>query len=54
LRQALAEVGGEIVGGPGQLGVYLVRIREGDLAAAAERLRTTGTTQLVEIIDVKR
>jgi hypothetical protein len=54
LRQALAEVGGEIVGGPGQLGVYLVRIREGDLAAAAERLRTTGTTQLVEIVDVKR
>lgn len=54
LRQALAEVGGEIVGGPGQLGVYLVRIREGGLAAAAERLRATGATQLVEIVDVKR
>lgn len=54
LRQALAEIGGEIVGGPGQLGVYLVRVKDGGLAAAAERLRATGTTQLVEIVDVKR
>lgn len=54
LRQALADIGGEIVGGPGQLGVYLVRVREGGLAAAADRLRASGTTQLVEITDVKR
>jgi hypothetical protein len=54
LRQALAEIGGEIVGGPGQLGVYLVRVKAGGLERAAERLRATGTTQLVEIVDVKR
>lgn len=54
LRQALVEIGGEIVGGPGQLGLYLVRVKEGGLAAAAERLRATGTTVLVEVVDVKR
>jgi hypothetical protein len=31
-----------------------VRVKDGGLAAAAERLRATGTTQLVEIVDVKR
>ncbi|HET7524585.1 MAG TPA: hypothetical protein VFK10_01465, partial [Burkholderiaceae bacterium] len=50
LRQALAEVGGEIVGGPGQLGVYLVRIKDGDLSAAAERLRSSGGAELVEMV----
>jgi hypothetical protein len=50
LRQALADVGGEIVGGPGQLGVYLVRVKEGELSAAAERLRASGGTELVEIV----
>ena len=51
LRRALAAVGGEIVGGPGQLGVYLVRIKDGSLAAAARRLRDTGTTELVEVVN---
>jgi hypothetical protein len=50
LRGALAAVGGEIVGGPGQIGVYLVRIREGDLSAAAQKLSATGTTELVEVV----
>lgn len=50
LRQALADVGGEIVGGPGQLGVYLVRVKEGELSAAAERLRASGGIELVEIV----
>jgi hypothetical protein len=50
LRQMLADVGGEIVGGPGQLGVYLIRVKEGDLSAAAERLRASGVTELVEIV----
>ena len=54
LRRALADVGGEIVGGPGQLGVYLVRIKAGDLAAAAQRLRASGTTELVEVVEAKR
>lgn len=50
LRQTLADVGGEIVGGPGQLGVYLVRVKEGDLSAAADRLRASGVTELVEVV----
>jgi len=50
LRQALADVGGEIVGGPGQLGVYLVRVKDGDLSAAAARLRSSGGVELVEIV----
>jgi len=54
LRRALADVGGEIVGGPGQIGVYLVRIKDGDLAAAAQRLRASGATELVEIVEAKR
>jgi hypothetical protein len=54
LRKALADAGGEIVGGPGQLGVYLVRIKDGKLEAAAERLRASGTVEVVEIQPAKR
>lgn len=54
LRRALADVGAEIVGGPGQIGVYLLRIKDGDLDAAAQRLRASGSTELVEVIDGKR
>ncbi len=54
LRRALADVGGEIVGGPGQLGVYLVRVQAGDLTAAAQRLRAGGTTELVEVVGAGR
>ena len=50
LRRALADVGGEIVGGPGQIGVYLVRVQTGALEAAAQRLRAGGTTELVEVV----
>jgi hypothetical protein len=32
----------------------VVRIKDGDLAAAAQRLRESGTTELVEIVDVKQ
>lgn len=53
LRKALADVGAEIVGGPGQMGIYLLRIKDGDLNAAAERLRGTGTTELVEAFIAK-
>jgi len=53
LRGALAEVGAEIVGGPGQIGVYLLRIKGDDLAAAAQRLRASGTAELVEVVDGK-
>ena len=51
LRRVLGDVGGEIVGGPGQIGVYLVRIKDGDLHAAAQRLRSSGATELVEIVE---
>lgn len=54
LRRALADIGAEIVGGPGQIGVYLVRVKDGDLRAAAQRLRASGTTELVEIVEAKR
>jgi hypothetical protein len=54
LRKALADIGGEIVGGPGQIGVYAVRVKDGDLGAAAERLRAGGLTELVEIYEPKR
>lgn len=54
LRKALADIGGEIVGGPGQLGVYLVRVKGIELAVAAERLRATGATELVELYEPKR
>ncbi len=50
LRRALAAVNGEIVGGPGQLGVYLVRIKDGSLDAAARQLRASGTAELVEVV----
>ncbi len=50
LRRALAEIGGEIVGGPGQIGIYLIRVRGNDLQAAAQRLRQSGTTELVELV----
>ncbi|MEP7301860.1 MAG: hypothetical protein ABI699_10055 [Caldimonas sp.] len=54
LRGLLAGVGAEIVGGPGQLGVYLLRIKDGGLAVAAERLRASGRTELVELVEAKR
>ncbi|MEO7402159.1 MAG: hypothetical protein ABIU95_00655 [Burkholderiales bacterium] len=54
LRRALADIGGEIVGGPGQIGVYLVRVKDVELASAAERLRATGLTELVERYEAKR
>ncbi len=53
LRKALADIGGEIVGGPGQIGVYLIRVKNADLGAAAERLRATGLTVLVEVYEPK-
>jgi hypothetical protein len=54
LRRALGAIGGEIVGGPGQLGIYLVRVKEGNLSVAALRLRDSGATELVEIIEAGR
>lgn len=49
LRRVIAGAGAEIVGGPGQLGVYLLRVRDGDLEVAAKRLRESGITSLVEV-----
>jgi hypothetical protein len=54
MRKALAEINGEIVAGPGQLGIYLVRIKDGKLATAAGRLKALGITELVETVERKR
>lgn len=54
LRKAIADIGGDIVGGPGQIGIYIVRVRSGDPAAAAERLRASGVTELVEVFTPER
>ncbi len=54
LRKALADIGGEIVGGPCQLVVCLVRVKGSELAVAAERLRATDATELVELYEPKR
>ena len=53
-REAITAVNGEIVGGPGQLGIYLIRVKDLDLESAARRLRESGTTVLVEIFEPKR
>lgn len=54
LRSALADIGGEIIGGPGQIGIYLVRVKDGDLKAAASKLRAGGTTELVEVVEARK
>jgi hypothetical protein len=50
LRRVVAGAGAEIVGGPGQIGVYLLRVREGDVNAAATRLQQSGITTVVEVV----
>lgn len=54
LRKSITDIGGEIVGGPGQIGVYLVRVKDGDVQVAAEALRATSITEVVEIDEGKR
>jgi hypothetical protein len=49
IRGALVDVGGTLVGGPGQLGEYLVRVPPGKLDAAAARLRANAAIEAVEV-----
>jgi hypothetical protein len=49
LRGALVDVGGTLVGGPGQLGEYLVRVPPEKVEAAAARLRANEAIEAVEV-----
>jgi hypothetical protein len=49
IRNALLDIGGTLVGGPGQLGEYLVRVAPAKLDTAAARLRGNVVIEAVEI-----
>ena len=49
IRGALIEIGGALVGGPGQLGEYVVRVPPEKVEAAAARLRANRAVEAVEI-----
>ena len=53
MRRVVADAGAEIVGGPGQIGVYLLRVPDGDANVAAKRLHESGITALVEVVGSK-
>lgn len=49
IRGALLDVAATLVGGPGQLGEYLVRVPPGKVEAAAAKLRAHATIEAVEV-----
>jgi hypothetical protein len=49
IRGALVDIGGTLVGGPGQLGEYLVRVPPGKLEVAAAKLRANLAIEAVEV-----
>jgi hypothetical protein len=49
IRGALVDVGGTLVGGPGQLGEYLVRVPPEKVEVAAARLRANAAVEAVEV-----
>jgi hypothetical protein len=49
IRNALVDVGGTLVGGPGQLGEYLVRVAPNRLDSAAATLRGNPAVESVEV-----
>jgi hypothetical protein len=49
IRGALVDVGGTLVGGPGQLGEYLVRVPPEKVEVAAARLRANEAVEAVEV-----
>jgi hypothetical protein len=49
IRGALVDVGGTLVGGPGQLGEYVVRVASNRVEAAATALRANAAVEAVEI-----
>jgi hypothetical protein len=49
IRGALVDVGGTLVGGPGQLGEYLVRVPPEKVHVAAARLRANMAVEAVEV-----
>ena len=52
IRRLLVALGAEIVGGPGQLGFYQLRLPEGDLAKAIERLK--GERIVESVAEIRR
>ena len=52
IRDALVDVGGTLVGGPGQLGEYLVRVPPEKLDAVAARLSANAAIEAVEISSI--
>lgn len=49
IRDALVDVGGTLVGGPGQLGEYLVRVPPEKVDVAAAKLRASMAIKAVEV-----
>jgi hypothetical protein len=49
IRGALVDVGGMLVGGPGQLGEYVVRVPPEKVEVAAARLRANAAVEAVEV-----
>ena len=49
IRTALVEIGGTLVGGPGQLGEYLVRVPADRVEAAAVKLRANAAVEAVDV-----
>ena len=52
IRRLLVALGAEIVGGPGQLGFYQLRLPDGDLAKTIERLK--GETIVESVAEIRR
>jgi hypothetical protein len=50
LRLLLIAIQGDIVGGPGQLGDYYIRVPAGTQAVAAERLKTQSVVRSVRLV----
>ena len=51
MRMALVDVGGTLVGGPGQLGGYVVRVPAERIASAAQALQANPAVEAVEIVE---
>ena len=49
IRNALIDIGGTLVGGPGQLGEYVVRVPTDRIEVAANTLRSNASVEAVEI-----
>ncbi len=53
IRRLLIDIGGEIVGGPGQLGYYRIHLKDGDVARAMDKLKASPVVDSVESVVAK-